>query len=226
MVRKPRPTVRRNADAFGASDRVQILTGSALTLPHSDGFDLVFADPPYAPGSGTAVVQAVVDAGWLAPGGWMSVETSRGDDVEPAGLSVEAPATSAAPVLRFCAALSGLRRFLDLLDLVAEAPPDGVGGRLPGRVSLPCPARCRSRRYVLNPSSASAASAAVAATATSSATSGLWSSLMNASPAPADPACLERPVAREALRLISSRRPSPLFDVAFLAILKISCLGW
>src|SRR5436309_2853635 len=40
------------------------------------------------------------------------------------------PAMSAARGLRFCAALRGSRRFLDLVDFVAKAPPDGRGGRL------------------------------------------------------------------------------------------------
>jgi len=82
--------IKRNVDALGAGDRVRMLTGSALALPHSAGFDLVFADPPYAPGSGTAVVQAVVNAGWLAPGGWLSVETSRDDKVDTFGLTLDA----------------------------------------------------------------------------------------------------------------------------------------
>ena len=34
----------------------------------------------------TAVLQAVSDAGWLAPGGWLSVETERGEAVDPQGL--------------------------------------------------------------------------------------------------------------------------------------------
>jgi 16S rRNA (guanine966-N2)-methyltransferase len=80
--------IRRNAEKLGAS--VQILGGSALTLPRSEPFDLIFADPPYTAGSGTGVVQSVVKSGWLAPGGWMSVETSRDDDVDPAGLEIDA----------------------------------------------------------------------------------------------------------------------------------------
>jgi 16S rRNA (guanine966-N2)-methyltransferase len=68
---------------------VQILGGSALALPVSQPFDLLLADPPYEAGSGSAVVKAVTDAGWLAPGGWMSVETGRGDDVDPSHLIVE-----------------------------------------------------------------------------------------------------------------------------------------
>ena len=65
------------------------MTGSALALPHSEPFDLLFADPPYAPGSGTAVIEAVLKSGWLAPGGWMSVETSRSDPVEPRGMIID-----------------------------------------------------------------------------------------------------------------------------------------
>ena len=85
---KAAAAIRRNADKLSAS--VQVLSGSALSLPRSDAFDLIFADPPYAPGSGTAVVASVLRAGWLAPGGWMTVETSRGEDVDGAGLELDA----------------------------------------------------------------------------------------------------------------------------------------
>lgn len=80
--------IRRNAEKLGVS--VNVLAGSALALPRSDPFDLVFADPPYAPGSGSAAVAAILDSGWLAAGGWLSVETARGDPVEPGELAVEA----------------------------------------------------------------------------------------------------------------------------------------
>ena len=79
--------IKRNAEKLGAS--VQILAGSALSLPKAGPFDLIFADPPYAAGSGTAVVQAVAEAGWLARGGWMSVETSRHDAVALGLLEIE-----------------------------------------------------------------------------------------------------------------------------------------
>ena len=73
--------IRRNGEKLSAS--VQVLGSSALALPRSQPFDLVFADPPYAPGAGTAAVRAVEGAGWLGPGAWMSVETSRADEVDP-----------------------------------------------------------------------------------------------------------------------------------------------
>jgi 16S rRNA (guanine966-N2)-methyltransferase len=81
--------IRRNAEKLRAGDRVQIIAGSALALPRSKPFDLIFADPPYAHGSGSAVVHSICSAGWLAPGGWLAVETARGDAVDPAELALD-----------------------------------------------------------------------------------------------------------------------------------------
>ena len=86
---KAAAVIRRNAEKLHANGRVQILSGSALALPRSEPFDLIFADPPYTAGSGSSVVAAVTNAGWLAQGGWMSVETSRDDIVNPATFEVE-----------------------------------------------------------------------------------------------------------------------------------------
>ena len=87
---KAAAAIRANATDLGALDRVQILGGSALALSKSEPFDLLFADPPYAPASGTAVVAAVRDSSWLAPGGWMSVETARGDQVDAGTWTIDA----------------------------------------------------------------------------------------------------------------------------------------
>lgn len=81
--------IRANSETLQAQDRARLIGGSALALPKAGPFDLVFADPPYAVGSGTQAVAAVAKAGWLAPGGWMSVETARGDRVEPGAFAVE-----------------------------------------------------------------------------------------------------------------------------------------
>ena len=83
--------IEANVAAFGADSRANIRSISADNLPKSHPFDLVFADPPYQPGSGTAVAGAVAKAGWLPPGGWMAIETHRGDAVDPpAGWEVDA----------------------------------------------------------------------------------------------------------------------------------------
>ncbi len=83
--------IEANLAAFGAASRAAIRSTSADSLPKSHPFDLIFADPPYQPGSGTAVAAAVARSGWLPPGGWMAIETQRGDAVDPpAGWEVEA----------------------------------------------------------------------------------------------------------------------------------------
>lgn len=84
-----RKAITRNADALGAE--VRLLSHSALRLPPPDRlYDLIVADPPYAAGAGTAIRQAVEQAGWLAPGGWLAIETERGDQVNPGQLALDA----------------------------------------------------------------------------------------------------------------------------------------
>jgi 16S rRNA (guanine966-N2)-methyltransferase len=85
---KAQAIICRNAGKLDAA--IEILGGSALALPRAVPFGLIFADPPYEPGSGSAAVEAVAKAEWLAPGGWMSVETSRDDAVDPADLTIDA----------------------------------------------------------------------------------------------------------------------------------------
>src|SRR3982750_60332 len=57
---KAQAAIKRNAGKLGAD--VRVLGSSGLALPRSDPFDLIFADPPYAAGAGTAVVEAVAKA--------------------------------------------------------------------------------------------------------------------------------------------------------------------
>jgi 16S rRNA (guanine966-N2)-methyltransferase len=75
--------IEANVTSFGAASRAAIRSMSADNLPKSHPFDLVLADPPYEPGSGTAVAEAVAKSGWLPAGGWMAIETHRGDAVSP-----------------------------------------------------------------------------------------------------------------------------------------------
>ena len=82
--------LRRNAAKLGAIDRVEISTRSALALAAAAPFDLIFADPPYAAGSGSAAAVAIMSADWLAPGGWLAVETARREPVSCDGLDVAA----------------------------------------------------------------------------------------------------------------------------------------
>lgn len=82
--------IRANMVSLGATERAQLLARSASALPTSQPFDLIFADPPYSAGSGSAVVEEVLRAQWAEPGSWIAVETERGDAVEPNGSQIEA----------------------------------------------------------------------------------------------------------------------------------------
>jgi 16S rRNA (guanine966-N2)-methyltransferase len=82
--------IRRNVEKLQAADRVSIIPGSALTLPKAEPFDLIFADPPYATGSGEQVINSVRNAQWLARGGWLSLETARSDELEGDGFLIDA----------------------------------------------------------------------------------------------------------------------------------------
>jgi 16S rRNA (guanine966-N2)-methyltransferase len=83
--------INANAAKLGAIASIELRAMSAARLPRQAPFDLVFADPPYEKGLGTAVAKAVAEAEWLNPGGWLAIETAKGDPVEaPPGLSIEA----------------------------------------------------------------------------------------------------------------------------------------
>jgi 16S rRNA (guanine966-N2)-methyltransferase len=82
--------LRANCEHLNAADKVRIVAGSALKLAKTEPFDLIFADPPCQQGSGTAVVAAVEAATWLAPAGWMSIETARGEPVDPGSFELDA----------------------------------------------------------------------------------------------------------------------------------------
>ncbi len=82
--------IERNIASLGAGDRTRIIAGTAASLPRGEPFDLILADPPYGAGSGDAVVGAVAAAGWLAPGGWLGIETDRNEAVDPGAWRLDA----------------------------------------------------------------------------------------------------------------------------------------
>ncbi len=82
--------IEANLAKLGTRDQAIVRATSAVSLPREQPFDLIFADPPYAIGSGSTVVRAIARAGWLAPGGWLAIETNRGDPVDPGEWAIEA----------------------------------------------------------------------------------------------------------------------------------------
>ena len=81
--------IRANLATLGAAARAETLGLSAAKLPSSQPFHLVMADPPYGEQSGNPVVDAVAGAGWLSPGGWLAIETERGQTVAPGPYALE-----------------------------------------------------------------------------------------------------------------------------------------
>lgn len=81
--------IRANLLALQADGRAEVNPVSATKLAPTQPFDLIFADPPYGARSGTLVVEAVRSANWLAPGGWLAIETEAREPVDAGGWIVE-----------------------------------------------------------------------------------------------------------------------------------------
>ena len=82
--------LHRNIDKLGACDRTEIRAQPVEhALPPRAPCDLVLMDPPYAAGLAQAALDRVAQGGWLAPGGWLSVETAGESLAFPLGLVPE-----------------------------------------------------------------------------------------------------------------------------------------
>jgi len=69
--------IQANLAKLGAADRAEVRLTSALKLFPAAPFDLILADPPYSPKAAVATIASVTRSGWLAPGGWLAIETQR-----------------------------------------------------------------------------------------------------------------------------------------------------
>ena len=76
--------IRANIAALSAPAEVR--QGAAEHARIADPVDLAFLDPPYETGLAAPALAALP----LAPGGWASVETGRGETVAAEGFAVEA----------------------------------------------------------------------------------------------------------------------------------------
>ena len=83
--------LQRNIDKLGAADRSEIRAQPVEhALPPRAPCDLALMDPPYAAGLAQAALDRIAQGGWLAPGGWLSVETAGESLAFPPGLAPEA----------------------------------------------------------------------------------------------------------------------------------------
>lgn len=84
--------LRGNIANLRAQERCDVRAASVLSLGPIRGepLDLVLLDPPYGTGAGVVAVDKLTRLGWIAPAAWVSVETSRTEDVTVKGYASEA----------------------------------------------------------------------------------------------------------------------------------------
>jgi len=79
--------IRANLATLGASGEVLQRQAEQAALPQA--VDLAFLDPPYGSGLAAPLLSRLA----LAPGGWASVETARGEAVDAEGYEIESERT-------------------------------------------------------------------------------------------------------------------------------------
>lgn len=84
-------TLQRNIQAFSAEARSQIYSqGVEYAPPPHRPCDLVLIDPPYETDLAAMALDRVCNAGWVVPGGWVSLETSGKPPAAPPGFGLSA----------------------------------------------------------------------------------------------------------------------------------------
>jgi 16S rRNA (guanine966-N2)-methyltransferase len=87
--RKALDTIKANIARLGAQDRGDVRAQAVEHAPApARPCDLIFMDPPYGAGLAEAALERA--AGWLAPGGWISVELRDEAPALPAGFEAAA----------------------------------------------------------------------------------------------------------------------------------------
>jgi 16S rRNA (guanine966-N2)-methyltransferase len=83
--------IRRNLDTFGAEQRAEVRSQAVeYAVPPPAPCDILLLDPPYASGLAEMALDRVCNAGWVAPGGLVSLETDRDRPEPPSGFAIEA----------------------------------------------------------------------------------------------------------------------------------------
>ena len=80
--RPARVQIGVNLDALGLADRGDVQRADATRPPAGAPCDIIFLDPPYDSEVAQAAPAALADAGWIAPGALIVIETRRGKDID------------------------------------------------------------------------------------------------------------------------------------------------
>ncbi len=82
--------LRTNIANLRAQSISDVRAASATALgPARQPIDLVLMDPPYDTGAGPVTLDKMNRLGWIAPSSWISIETSRNEDIRVKGFDVE-----------------------------------------------------------------------------------------------------------------------------------------
>ncbi|AKM09665.1 methyltransferase [Croceicoccus naphthovorans] len=82
--------LRKNIASFDAKAKCDVRASSVMALgPAQEQPDLIMMDPPYETGAGAVALDKLNRLGWIAPGAWISIETSRKEDLSVAGFDVD-----------------------------------------------------------------------------------------------------------------------------------------
>jgi 16S rRNA (guanine966-N2)-methyltransferase len=68
---------KSNAEMLGAENTSFKIVDSTKLSSGSNGFNLVFLDPPYNKGIIAQSLERLINGGWLAPGAWILCESER-----------------------------------------------------------------------------------------------------------------------------------------------------
>ncbi len=83
--------LRSNIAAFRAQKQCDVRATSVMRLgPAKRAPDLLMLDPPYETGAGAVALDKLKRLGWITPGSWISVETSRKEDLNVKGFELDA----------------------------------------------------------------------------------------------------------------------------------------
>ncbi|MGE5721550.1 MAG: 16S rRNA (guanine(966)-N(2))-methyltransferase RsmD [Sphingomonadales bacterium] len=84
-------TIERNLASLGAAQFAEVRHQRVehLAAPATP-FDLLFLDPPYESGIGEETLAQLCSSSWLAPGGWISLETGGPPPALPDGMAIGA----------------------------------------------------------------------------------------------------------------------------------------
>ncbi len=83
-------SLRDNIAALHAQSRCGVQAASVLSLGKTRApLDLILLDPPYDSGAGQVALDRLNRLGWIGPATWISLETSRDEEIKLRGIAIE-----------------------------------------------------------------------------------------------------------------------------------------